>query len=162
MPFTPLHFGPGAAIHALAPKHVSFLAFCGANVLIDIEPLYYILTNQDPLHRFFHTYVGATLILAATIAIFMAFMRLSATVKIPNVLSWQALRLPQVMAGSAVGSYSHIVLDSVMHADIHPFSPFSEYNGLYGIVSIETLHLFCFASAGFTAVLILARRIKIK
>lgn len=42
MPVTPFHFGPGALLHATAPRHVSFLAFCGANVLIDLEPLYYL------------------------------------------------------------------------------------------------------------------------
>jgi hypothetical protein len=51
MPVTPFHFGPGAAIHSLAPKRVSFLAFCVSNVLIDIEPLYFMLTKQFPLHR---------------------------------------------------------------------------------------------------------------
>ena len=32
MPFTPFHFGAGALVHSVAPKYVSFLAFCGANV----------------------------------------------------------------------------------------------------------------------------------
>ena len=54
MPITPFHFGPGGVIHALAPKQVSFIAFCAANVLIDVEPLYFMLTHQYPLHRFFH------------------------------------------------------------------------------------------------------------
>ena len=70
MPVTPFHFGPGAAFHALAPRHVSFLAFCAANVLIDIEPLYFILTGQYPVHRFFYTYIGATFIVAITIVLF--------------------------------------------------------------------------------------------
>jgi membrane-bound metal-dependent hydrolase YbcI (DUF457 family) len=55
-------------IHALAPRYVSFLAFCAANVLIDIEPLYYLLTRQYPLHRFFHTYVGASVVAVGAIA----------------------------------------------------------------------------------------------
>ncbi len=158
MPFTPLHFGPGAAIHAIAPKHVSFLAFCGANVIIDIEPLYYILTDQYPLHRFFHTYIGATLAIAATICIFMLLLRIASRIKIPNIVSWQELKLPQVFAGATIGSYSHIVLDSVMHSDIRPFSPFNEYNGLYRLVSIETLHQFCMASGLFAIALILVRK----
>ena len=37
MPITPFHFGPGAALHVLAPRHVSFLAFCAANVVIDVK-----------------------------------------------------------------------------------------------------------------------------
>ena len=52
MPVTPFHFGPGALVHALAPRYVSFLAFCAANVLIDVEPGYYMMVGQFPLHRF--------------------------------------------------------------------------------------------------------------
>jgi hypothetical protein len=43
MPITPFHFGSAVIVHAVAPKQVSFLAFCAANVLIDVEPLYYML-----------------------------------------------------------------------------------------------------------------------
>ena len=56
MPFTPFHFGLGATLHAAAPRRVSFLAFCGANVLTDIEPLYFMLAHQWPLHRTAHTF----------------------------------------------------------------------------------------------------------
>ena len=70
MPFTAFHFGPGALVHCAAPKHVSFLAFCGANVLVDVEPLYFMLTHQWPIHRFFHTYVGATVAAAIVVAMF--------------------------------------------------------------------------------------------
>lgn len=72
MPITPFHFGPGAALHAAAPRQISFLAFGAANVLIDIEPGYYLLTHQFPLHRFCHTLIGATLIMAATLVLFGA------------------------------------------------------------------------------------------
>ena len=75
MPITPFHFGPGATVHAIAPRHISFLAFCAANVLIDVETLYCILTRQYPWHRFFHTYVGATIVVVATVALFAASLR---------------------------------------------------------------------------------------
>ena len=52
MPFMPFHFGPGALVHCAAPGSVSFLAFCGANVLVDFEPLHFMLTQQEPIHRF--------------------------------------------------------------------------------------------------------------
>jgi len=54
-------------LNAVAPKHISFVSFVAANVLIDIEPLYYMLTKQYPLHRFFHTYVGAGLVSIAAV-----------------------------------------------------------------------------------------------
>jgi membrane-bound metal-dependent hydrolase YbcI (DUF457 family) len=146
MPVTPFHFGPGAMVHAVAPKHVSFLAFCIANVLMDLEPLYYIVTHQYPLHRFFHTYIGATLVLFATSAIFLLALKLAAVVPLADLLSWKRLTLCQVAIGAALGSYSHVVLDSVMHADIRPLAPFSEANPLLRVVSLDALHLACVAS----------------
>lgn len=147
MPFTPFHFGPGAALHAVAPKHVSFLAFCSANIFIDIEPLYYMLTHQYPLHQFFHTYVGATIIMVVTALIFMLSLKLALRIKLPNLFRWQSLKPIPIWLGAAAGSYSHIVLDSVMHSDIVPLSPFSETNILYQLVPLRELHLFCVFSA---------------
>ncbi len=46
MPFTPFHFGPAGAIHVLAPRHVSFIAFCACNVFIDVESRHYLVTRQ--------------------------------------------------------------------------------------------------------------------
>lgn len=123
MPFTPFHFGPGALLHSAAPKHVSFLAFCGANVLVDVEPLYFMLTHQYPIHRFFHTYVGAT------------------------------------VAAAIAGTYSHVLLDSLMHADMKPFAPFSAANPLLGAVFLNTLHGFCVLAGVVGGVVIAVRHL---
>jgi len=157
MPITPFHFGPGAAIHALAPKHVSFLAFCAANVLIDVEPLYFMVTSQYPLHRFFHTYVGASLVVVATFALFVLARWFAARFWLPNPFRWRELGLLPVVLGAAAGSYSHIVLDSLMHQDIAPFAPFSNANPLLQVVSLSTLHWSCLA-AGLVALGILGIR----
>ena len=155
MPFTPFHFGPGAVIHAVAPRRVSFIAFVAANVLIDVEPAYYMLTGQDTLHRFFHTYVGASVIAVATMLLFLLARKAALSVPLPNLLRWKELNLAQVIAGAAAGAYSHIVLDSVMHADIRPWAPFGQANSLYLLVSIDALQDFCIG-AGAVAVVILA------
>ena len=141
MPITPFHFGPGAAVHAAAPRHVSFLAFCAANVLIDVEPLYFMLTRQHPLHRLFHTYVGATAVATATVVLFFAARSVARW--IPNLFRWKSLNTSQVAVGAAIGVYSHVVLDSLMHSDIRPFSPFSRANPLLHVVGLSTLHWFC-------------------
>ena len=159
MPFTPFHFGPGAALHAAAPQQVSFLAFCAANVLIDVEPLYYMLTDQYPWHRFFHTYVGATLILAATVGLFILARRLASWVSVPNWFSWQELTVRQVTVGAAAGSYSHIFLDSIMHNDIQPLSPFSTTNVLLRVMDVDRLHEVCVVAGLAAIVLIGARRL---
>jgi membrane-bound metal-dependent hydrolase YbcI (DUF457 family) len=117
------HFGPGAAIHSAAPRYVSFLAFCAANVLMDIEPLYYILTRQSPLHRFFHTYVGAAIVAISTAALFAVSRRGARVLRLPNSFNWQDLGMRAVAIGAAAGTISHVLLDSVMHSDIRPFAP---------------------------------------
>jgi membrane-bound metal-dependent hydrolase YbcI (DUF457 family) len=154
MPITPFHFGPGAAIHAIAPQRVSFIAFCSANVLIDIEPLYYIGTGQFPLHRFFHTYIGATLIAMLTIALFCAARGL----RLPNLFGWRDLSIASVAAGAVLGSYTHVIFDSFMHADIRPFAPLSESNPLLNLIPLGTLHWSCaFAGAIGIAILLLRK-----
>ena len=157
MPITPFHFGPGAAIHAVAPKHVSFLAFCAANVLIDVEPLYFILTHQYPLHRFFHTYIGAFLIVIATFTLFVLARWFAARFWLPNLFKWRELGLLPVLLGAAAGSYSHVVLDSLMHQDVTPFAPFSNANPLLRAVSLSTLHWSCLA-AGLAALCVFGIR----
>jgi membrane-bound metal-dependent hydrolase YbcI (DUF457 family) len=157
MPFTPFHFGPGAALHALAPKKLSFLAFSMANVIIDIEPLYYMLTRQFRLHQFFHTYIGATLIVGATIALFIAARWFARRFWLPDIFRWRELALMPVVVGAVAGSYTHVLFDSIMHADITPFAPFSNANPLLLAVELDTLHLACFG-AGVLGGLVLGMR----
>lgn len=142
MPITPFHFGPGAALHALAPRHVSFLSFCAANAVIDVESLYNLVNRRDPVHAFFHTYVGATLVVLGLIASFWGLRRAG--------LKWlPSLTLRQVVLGVTLGAWSHVVLDSVMHHDIRPLMPFSDANALQGAVDLSALHLACVVSALF-------------
>ncbi|HVK30923.1 MAG TPA: hypothetical protein VM845_00295 [Burkholderiaceae bacterium] len=143
MPFTPFHFGPGAALHALAPRHVSFLSFCTANVLIDVESLINLLGQRHPVHAFFHTYVGATWVIAATVALFVVARRWARHLHWPDPLQWQGLSLRQVALGAALGAYTHVLLDSVMHSDIRPLAPFSPTNPLLLTLSLDALHQAC-------------------
>jgi membrane-bound metal-dependent hydrolase YbcI (DUF457 family) len=157
MPITPFHFGPGAALHALAPRYISFLSFCAANVLIDFESLYNLVNRRHPVHAFFHTYIGATLIIAAVCVLFAGSRWFALRFWLPNLLRWQTLSLLQVGLGAALGSYSHVLLDSVMHRDIQPLAPFSTSNALLSAVSLSALHLACVA-LGLVGLLVAAVR----
>ncbi len=157
MPFTPFHFGPAVAVHAIAPRQISFLSFCAANVLIDVEPLYYMVTDQYPLHRFFHTYVGACVALVMTIAIFAGARRLASVMPLPNLFGWKRLTMRPIALGAALGSFSHILLDSVMHGDVHPLWPVSNVNSLHGVISLRALHGSCIA-AGFLGLIVVGVR----
>lgn len=110
MPITPFHFGPGALVHAVAPRHVSFLSFCAANVLIDFESLYNLIYQQHPIHAFFHTYVGATLVIAAVVLLFLGLRAFASRLWLPNLCRWRDLSSKQVAIGAALGAYSHVVL----------------------------------------------------
>jgi membrane-bound metal-dependent hydrolase YbcI (DUF457 family) len=156
LPFTPFHFGPGALVHSAAPKHISFLAFCGANVLVDVEPLYFMLTHQWPIHRFFHTYVGATV--AAAIVVGMFALALGVAPRLLGTFGLRNLSVRAVALGAILGTYSHVLLDSLMHADMNPFAPFSDRNPLLGAVFLNTLHGFCLLAGVVGAIVIGARR----
>lgn len=136
MPITPFHFGPGAVLHAIAPRYVSFLSFCAANVLIDFESLYNLVNHRHPVHAFFHTYVGATLAIGAILSLFVVSRWFASRLWLPNLLRWRELSLLQVGAGATLGAYSHVALDSVMHRDIQPLAPFSAANVLLSAVPL--------------------------
>ena len=155
MPFTPFHFGPGVAFHAASPKRVSFLAFCATNVFVDFEPLYYMVTDQFPLHRFFHTYIGVSIVVVFTIAFYVRIRKYSF---IPDLLSWRTLSLGQVITGAALGGYTHIMLDSIMHSDLRPFAPFCDSNSLLNVVSLDSLHWSCVVVGIFGVIVLAARK----
>jgi len=71
VPITPFHFGPGVLFHAASPRRVSFIAFVAANCITDIESIYNVLNGNFPVHRFLHTFAGAAVSAAMTIALFL-------------------------------------------------------------------------------------------
>ena len=151
VPFTPYHFGPGLAVKAVAPRHFSFSVFVFSQVLTDIEPLYYMLSGQAPIHRFFHTYAGATFVAAVSYLIgrpLCGFCR----ALVRHTFGWRLADLREsvrlisptaALSAAFIGSYSHVALDSIMHHDTHPLAPFSNANPLYGMISVSDLHLYC-------------------
>lgn len=143
MPFTPFHFGPGALIAAASRSRVSFLAFTATNVLIDVESLYNMVTDQPRIHAFFHTYAGSTLAAAAIVLAFIPCRAIARRFPAWPVLGWRRPSVVAVLCGSLLGAWSHVLLDSVMHGDITPLAPFSNSNGLYRAISLKTMHLFC-------------------
>ncbi|TFH43204.1 MAG: hypothetical protein E4H01_12390 [Lysobacterales bacterium] len=129
---------------------VSFLSFFAANVLIDVESLYNMVTHQPRVHTFLHTYVGSTLAAAVIVLAFVPARRLA--MKLPRwpVLAWRHLPLKAVALGAMLGAWSHVLLDSIMHSDITPWAPFSEANGRYLLIPVRTLHVACLV-AGLVA-----------
>lgn len=145
MPFTPLHMGAGILVKAVLRQRFSLVVFGASQIAIDIQPLLVMLTNKGELHGFSHTLVGAALIalLCGCLGkpIGESFLRL---MREPHYLpiSWRVS-----FFSAFVGTYSHVFIDSIMHADVTPFWPFSPASPLHGIISIEALHVGCVLGA---------------
>jgi membrane-bound metal-dependent hydrolase YbcI (DUF457 family) len=62
------------------------------------------------------------------------------------------------LIGAALGAWSHVVLDGVMHRDLRPLGPWSDGNPLLGAISLGWLHGLCAIAGAIGAALWLARR----
>ena len=129
MPFTPYHLGPALFIGLLFLDFIDFPTFLVASVIVDVEPFLVLTFNLDyPLHGFFHSFLGGTL-LAVPLALIMYKIR----GRLSPVMSFfkldQKISFKRILAASLSGVYIHILLDSRMYTDIQPFYP-SSYNPL--------------------------------
>ena len=140
MPFTPLHLGPGAAFKALLGRHFSFLVFGGAQVLMDLQPLAAMLGADVELHGQSHTLLGALLIGAVAFATGkpVSDFVLSRAGVAHRPLTWAASA-----TGAWIGTFSHVALDSIMHADMAPGWPWFAGNPLLYSLSFGELHAAC-------------------
>ena len=148
MPFTPFHMGPGILVKALLQGSFSLMVFGWSQIVMDIQPLFVLLTGEGHIHGFSHTYVGATLlaIFSALSGKYLSELGLKligiAKKQNPIKIAWW------VVFGSAfIGTYTHVVLDSIMHSDVEPFYPLSQANNMLRLISVGKLHLFCLYSA---------------
>ena len=145
MPFTPLHMGAGIVVKAVMRNRFSLVVFGGSQIAMDIQPLVVMLTGKGDLHGFSHTILGATLI-----ALFCGLAG-----KPIGELLLRIIREPRYLpigwgisfVSAFIGTYSHIFIDSIMHSDVAPLSPFTKESPLYGIISIEALHILCIVGA---------------
>lgn len=165
MPFTPLHFGPGFALKSVSGSWFSVAVFCFAQVLIDLEPGWYMLAGEDHIHRFLHTYLGATLAglaVAAAKPVWERALRLwnarlspaqARWLGVPTGISWTG-----ALSGGLLGGWSHVLLDSFMHADMRPMAPWDEGNALLFAVHVDTLYLGCALAGVAGLALLLFRR----
>lgn len=155
MPFTPYHFGPGLLLKGLGPRHFSFVAFAGTQVVIDLETLYSMIIGEYPLHRTFHSLVGATVI-GVLVGVTVAALGMMFKRWLPSGIgpTFRAeLSIIGALAGGLVGGMSHPVLDSLVHGDILVFWPVRDTAVQVGIVSAPVLHLSCLL-AGLVGVIL--------
>jgi membrane-bound metal-dependent hydrolase YbcI (DUF457 family) len=151
LPITPFHFGPGLLAKSVASRHFSWAAFVIVQAVIDLETLYYLIQQASPVHRFFHTFLGAALA-GALVGVLLLGLKHAIKNYIPHLMRFMADRGPSLRAeisgvglivGGLVGGISHPFLDGLMHRDVRPFLPWSEANPFLHVIGLEALHLGC-------------------
>lgn len=146
MPFTPVHMGPGILVKSLLRGSFSLMVFGWAQIIMDIQPLMVMISGEGHLHGFSHTYIGAVLL-----AIFSALTGkyLSEVGLFVFGLNdqWQVKIAWWVAFLSAlIGTFSHVLLDSIMHVDVEPFFPVTTDNVFLSLISVQALHQLCLYS----------------
>jgi len=145
MPFTPLHMGPGLLLKSLLQGSFSLMVFGWAQILMDVEPLVAMIRGEGVLHGASHTWAGALLIggaaaLSGKPAAVLGLRLFRLASHLP--LSW-----PVAFASAWIGTFSHVLLDGVMHADMQPLQPFMERQRPARPGQRSTaMHLFCLAT----------------
>jgi membrane-bound metal-dependent hydrolase YbcI (DUF457 family) len=147
MPFTPVHMGPGILLKGILQGSFSLMVFGWTQIVMDIQPLIVMITEDGHLHGFTHTYVGAILI-ALVAGISGKYLSpigrwvLRVEPSLNSNIPWVV-----VFISAFIGSFSHVFLDSIMHSDLQPFYPANLENPFLGLISVSALHKFCLYSA---------------
>ena len=145
MPFTPFHLGAGLLIGMLFRKWINLPAILAASIIVDIRAAYCFFTGCYPLHGILHTFFGAAA-LAIPLIIIIYILRAQLS-QISNLLKIpQDYTLSSIVLGSFAGVWVHILLDSFLYTDMHPFYP-SGANPLFGMFTGAEVYGFC--CAGF-------------
>ncbi len=124
------------------------MVFGWTQIIMDLQPLFVMLSGEGHLHGFSHTYIGATLlaIFSALTGKYLSEFGLKllsiSDNNHPIKITWRVTLL-----SAFIGSYSHVLLDSIMHSDVEPFYPLSLDNPLLQLITTPQLHQFCFYSA---------------
>ena len=140
MPITPLHWSI-LILGLILFNYLYIPALFISCVLMDIEPFYYLFIAQSfPLHRFFHTFLGASFL-----ALIIGFVLIKIRKTLDKKLSFFQLNQAKlsnksIYLSAFIGAYSHIILDSFMHRDIKPFWPFTSSNPLLNIISTASIY----------------------
>jgi hypothetical protein len=142
MPFTPYHFGPGLLLGLVLFPFIDIPTMIVASVILDFEPLAVIFLNlPSPLHGFFHTYLGATIV-AIILSLTIWPMRGSLN-KIVSIFGLhQESSFRHILPASLIGVYSHVFLDSFIYSEMNPFFPLIG-NPFIGILMVSDVYNCC-------------------
>ncbi len=152
MPVTPLHIGLPGLFSFRWPQRVDVFTAVLGSVLIDLEFFVYLIYGT-PIHGQIHTFAGATLMALAIIGI--ALLCKGPITKVKEWFQWETKSdLRSMTLGAFIGTFSHILYDSLIYVEMNPFHP-REGNPLYHQGGQGLIFPLVYAIAGFTTILLM-------
>ncbi len=140
MPYTPYHFGPSAFLGLVFKKYIDLPVFLLANIVVDIEVLYW---QHWPVHRAVHTLLTGAIagIIWGLLAYPLRniFAKLMQIIRLPYKTS-----LSKMIASGILGIWLHIVIDAPYNWDVQLFWP-SKIKPLLGLISKSNMQIVCIA-----------------
>ncbi|NLV09890.1 hypothetical protein GOC74_08105 [Halomicrobium mukohataei] len=126
MPLTPFHLGPALLAGVVLYRFLDLPTVLAGSVVVDVRAALVVFGPLDePIHGVLTTFVGAT---AVTLTLTVVVLALPDGVQ--SLLDIGRLApttsLGPVLAGAFVGTWSHVVLDSLLYADARPLFPLAE------------------------------------
>lgn len=156
--------GVAATGKALVGRWFSFTVFGWSQILIDLEPLVRLTQGAAVLHGHSHTYLGALFI--APVAVVTGKTLCQWGLRLWNeAMPFDWLRMPThigwrvAAVSAAVGTFSHVLLDSIQHHDVRPWWPLHDGNALLGVMSYDGVYTLCLVLGGLGALGVLARAV---
>jgi len=153
MPFTAYHLGP-AILFGLALSAVFDLpTLLLASVIPDIEPACVLAFDVQgyPLHGFFHSYLGASILALFAVGAVVLFGKWISKAARFFQLDQQSA-LSKIVLTSFFGVYLHVFLDSFLYVDIAPFYPL-QANPFISMLSVYDSSKIIYAFCSVTGIL---------
>lgn len=149
--------GAALFIKPALDRNFSVITFGIAQVAMDIEPGVRMVLGTDVLHGATHTILGALImaVLVMLIApgicncLLAKWNKEVIYYKQPWLLHAGAASKTAIIMCALFGTLSHVFLDSLMHHDIHPLSPFSQANPCMGLISHDGVYQACVVAGVF-------------
>ena len=136
MPFTPVHFGFAIFIFSILP-FVDPIALLIGTVIIDVEPIFYLITGIGQMHGIMHSTLGVIVFFIPTsLMSWLSYKYLKLDRYIPKYNVYISL------LSGILGLFSHIFFDAILYSEIMFFYPFSNTSGsLYNLTSSSAVYL---------------------
>ena len=135
MPFTPLHLGFSIFVFGIFPFMDPIALLIGA-VIIDLEPIFYLITGIGQMHGIMHSTLGVMVfVLPTTLLSWLCYKFIKLEKYFPKFNVYLSL-----LSGT-LALYSHVIFDGILYPEIMLFYPFSKQTGLlYNLIPSSAVY----------------------